>query len=459
MHEKVVGETAVIALIPNDVVGPNMAGPGIRMWEFARVLSKQFQVHIIIPPTVAGNSAPVAPHDAIHLIICHNQTDLRQQVQQCDIIVTRGVTLTAYPFLAQLGKPLVLDMYNTFVLEGLQQMATAEEWQRITTHERDLESLNTQLRVADFILCASEKQRDYWLGVLSALGRVNPYTHHQDHSLRQLIDVVPFGLPQEAPRQTKPVLKGVYKNIAPNDKVILWSGGIWNWLDAETLIRAMHLIQQERNDVKLFFMGIKRPNSSIAKLDAVERAIHLSQELKLTDRSVYFNDWVPYHERQNYLLEADIGVSLHLDHIETRFSFRTRLLDHLWVGLPTIATKGDVMGELLAHHGLARLCIPGDVEGIAQAILEWADTPNLRTDLAAQFHQVANQFQWEIVTKPLVDFCQMPHFAPDKQKLQFSSQAKNRSLFGKGWNALQLGGFSGLWQEVRNYWQWKTSRG
>ncbi len=458
MSDGVARETAVIALIPNDVVGPNMAGPGIRMWEFARVLSRHFRVHLILPPIVAANFPPIEPPDAIHLAICHNQTDLRQQVQQCDIILTRGVTLTAYPFLAQLGKPLVLDLYNTFLLEGLQQIAHADEWQQITTHERDLASLNTQLRQADFILCASEKQRDYWLGALSALGRINPNTHQHDHSLRQLIDVVPFGLPQEAPQHTGAVLKGVYKNIATDDKVILWAGGIWNWLDAEILIRAMHLIQQQREDVKLFFMGVKRPHNTIAKQDAVERAMHLSQELRLTDRIVYFNDWVPYNERQNYLLEADIAVSLHLDHIETRFAFRTRLLDHLWASLPTVATEGDVMGELLAQHGLARLVAPGDVAGVAQAILEWVDTPDLRPNLAARFRQVARQFQWEVVTQPLIAFCQAPRLAADKPHNRPTKRVESTSLLNKSWRTIRLGGFAAFWQEVRSYWRWKQMR-
>ncbi len=458
MNKVVHGETAVIALIPNDVVGPNMAGPGIRMWEFAKVLGNQFRVHLIIPPIIAANSPPINSPSNIHLTICKNQTDLRQQVQQCDIIITRGVTLTAYPFLAQLGKPLALDMYNTFLLEGMQQIASAEDWQRITTYERDLESLNTQLGLADFILCASEKQRDYWLGALSAIGRINPYTHQIDHSLRQLIDVVPFGLPQGPPRQTKTMLKGVYKNIAVDDKVILWAGGIWNWLDADTLIRAMHLIHQQRDDVKLFFMGTKRPHSTIAKLDAVERAIHLSQELELTDRTVYFNDWVPYEERQNYLLEADIGVSLHLDHIETRFSFRTRLLDHLWAGLPTLATEGDVMGELLAQYGLARLVAPGDVNGVVHALLEWVDTPDLRINLAAHFRQVASEFQWEVTMQPLIKFCQTPHLAADKQHSRATLPVESASLLRKSWRTFQLGGLAAFWQEFRNYWRWKNMR-
>lgn len=448
-----------IALISSDVVGASMAGPGIRVWEFAQVLSQRFPVRLIIPPLIAASALQEEQDLPVKLCVCHTQDELRRAVESCAVIVTRGIILTAYPFLAQLGKPLVLDMYNTFLLEGLQQIAYAEAWQRITTFERDLTSLKTQLGTADFILCASEKQRDYWLGVLSAIGRVNPLTHQQDHSLRQLIDVVPFGLPKEKPHHVKAVLKGVYKNIAADDKVVLWGGGIWNWLDAETLIQAMHLIWQQRKDVKLFFMGVKRPYQSLVKNDAVERTMQLSQELELTDHCVFFNEWVPYQERHNYLLEADMGVSLHLDHIETRFAFRTRLLDHLWCGLPTVATKGDVLADLLANLGLARLVAPGDAAGVAQAILALVDTPDLRHKLAADFQQAAAQFQWDTVLQPLTNFCQAPHFAADKQKGDFVPQAQPRSLVGKSWQTLRLGGFPAFWQEVRNYWHWKRRQG
>src|SRR5664280_3299763 len=46
----------------------------------------------------------------------------------------------------------------------------------------------------------------------------------------------------------------------------------------------------------------------------------------------------PYTERSDHLLDADVGVSTHFDHVETEFSFRTRILDYLWTGLPIVAT-------------------------------------------------------------------------------------------------------------------------
>ena len=55
-------------------------------------------------------------------------------------------------------------------------------------------ALGRQYLIGDFYLCASERSA-WWLGLLEASGRVNPATFDADPSLRTLIDVVPYGLP------------------------------------------------------------------------------------------------------------------------------------------------------------------------------------------------------------------------------------------------------------------------
>jgi glycosyltransferase involved in cell wall biosynthesis len=384
-------------------------------------------------------------------------------VADCDLVITLGVVLLFYPSLCDLGKPLVADLYNPFLLENLQRQATADLLQKVSSHEGFLDALRAQIGAADFFVCADEKQRDYWLGVLSALGRVNPYTHHHDSTLRCLIDVVPFGLPDVPPQHTRRVLKGVYKTIGADDKVILWGGGIWNWLDALTLIRAMRLILGHRRDVKLFFMGIERPNVSVVRMEAAHEAIGLSKELGLYDRYVFFNDWVPYAERQNFLLEADIGASLHRDHIETRFSFRTRLLDYIWAGLPTIATAGDVLSKALADDGLARLVAPGDVKGVAETILSMLGDRNLRAECAPVFRRMAGNYRWDVAARPLLEFCASPYLAPDKDYLsRGSGTVQNASslqrLLANAWRALRLGGTAGLVRQTREYVQWRMNK-
>ena len=153
-------------------------------------------------------------------------------------------------------------------------------------------------------------------------------------------------------------------------------------------------------------------------MTAVDEAIRLSRRLGLFDRSVFFNDWVPYAERQNYLLEADLGITLHRSVLETRFAFRTRLLDCLWAGLPVIATEGDTMSRHMQQEELGRVVAPGDKTVVAGTILELLARPNLKRDLRPRFEAVAAHFQWEVVAAPLTEFCRNPCPSPDRAHLR-----------------------------------------
>jgi hypothetical protein len=101
-----------------------MAGPAIRDWGFARILGSYFSATLAIPPFVKQVTPPAAPSPA-RIKVCSHAGELTSLAQKADVIVTVGSVLSAQPSL-----------------------------------------LNTQLRVADFMICASEKQRDYWLRLL-----------------------------------------------------------------------------------------------------------------------------------------------------------------------------------------------------------------------------------------------------------------------------------------------------
>jgi len=422
-----------VLLVTSDVVGEKMAGPGIRCWELARVLSQHFRVTLAVPPLLEGQQPAVEPDFSADVRLCGREQDLRQLLDDADVILTLGAMMRIYPFLANTGKPLVIDAYDPFLLAGLQQQSGAPDEKRRAAHEEYLRAHLLALDAADFVLCASDTQRDYWLGMLSALGRINPYTHDEDPTLARLIAVVPFGLPGAAPRHSRQVLKGVYRGIGPEDRVVLWAGGIWDWLDAETAVRAMARLARDRADVKLFFMGTERPNRTVATPRAVEETKALSRSLGLAEQSVFFHDWVPYEDRESYLLEADVGISLHRDVLESRFAFRTRLMDHLWAGLPTVATGGDVLGEELGRRGVANLVPPGDDEATASALRDLLDTPNLKGTLRPRFATAAADYRWEVVAEPLVEFCRNPRLAPDREYLGKASWLR------RAWTSLRRG--------------------
>jgi glycosyltransferase involved in cell wall biosynthesis len=452
-----------VLLICHAAISRRLSGPGVRYWEFARVLSAYpgLQVTLATAPGIAAET----PDSGVQfrLLATRNEAELAALAAQADVVVAVGSVYSLYPALQQIKTPLVMDLYIPLLLEELQRERPQSLAEQSLFFDRLRRELATQILLADFILCASEKQRDYYLGAMSALGRVNPYSHGDDPSLRRLVAVVPFGLPSEPPRHTRQVLKGVYPGIGPNDKVLFWGGGIWDWLDAPTLVRAMARLSGRRPDIKLFFMGTRHPNPQERERKGLRETIALSQELGLDERTVFFNDWVSYAERANYLLEADVGVSLHCDHLETHFAFRTRFLDCLWAGLPIIATRGDVISDQVKAYDLGRVVEPGDVDGVAEAIVSLLDTPNLRETYRSRCEKVAAAYRWDVVARPLAEFCMSPRLAPDKAYLRGSPRlelgpAPWWGLPGKAWRALRLGGVRGLARQVNDYRGWLATR-
>ena len=155
-----------------------------------------------------------------------------------------------HPEVASSALPVVIDMYIPTHLENLERGGRGdEEYEQAVAHQVSV--INDDLRRGDFFLCASERQRDFWLGALSHAGRVNPVNYELDPTLRRLIDVVPFGLPPEPPVPAGPVLRRHFPAIGDNDPVIVWGGGVYDWFDPVSLVRAVDRVRSTVPTVRL----------------------------------------------------------------------------------------------------------------------------------------------------------------------------------------------------------------
>jgi glycosyltransferase involved in cell wall biosynthesis len=369
-----------------------------------------------------------------------------------DIVVAAGYLLRHYPVLARTDLPLVVDLYDPFLLENLEIHAASPLPNRAALHRVDLAVLAEQLRRGDFFLCASETQRDFWLGMLAAEGRLNPYNFEADPTLRRLIAVVPFGLPDEPPVAQARALKGVWPGIGPADSVVFWGGGIWEWFDPLTAIRAVAALLARRPNLRLFFAGLRHPNPAVPPVRQVLAAQALSDSLGLTGRHVFFNrDWIPYARRVDYLLDADVGLSLHFDHVETRFAYRTRLLDYLWAGLPMVLSTGDALSAEFVAEGLARSVAPGDVSGVVAALEAWLEEdPAQREQRRDRAHALATDRRWSRVVAPLLGFARQPAQAPDRAA-EPARPSIAPGLLAKAWHSLRTRGPAALLRDIRLY--------
>jgi len=414
-----------VVLLSADFVGPSMAGPGIRYWEFARQLSRETEVLLAVPNT------PVPDGDGFR-VVRYEAGRLRELLRWCDVLIAQGFSLPMAA-LRLMRKVLVIDLYDPLSLEVLEQVReTPTRHMRLTQRYVDLR-LRQLLEVGDFFLCSGERQRDFWLGMLGATGRLNRHTYAEDPLFRRLLAVVPFGVPVAEPVRTRALLRSIHPALGETDRLLLWAGGLWDWLDPSTVIRAMERVAAKRDDVKLVFLGTQHPNPRVPPTKRLGEAVALARSLELESRAVFFNPgWVPYERRQDALLEADIGVSAHPDHAEARFAFRTRFLDYLWAGRPVLCTRGDEVADLVEARGAGFALAPGDVAGWAETILRLLDDEGLYQRCRAASLSLAREMTWPRVVAPLAEFCRRPSHAADRDRRSLPSDLAALASYGWG---------------------------
>ena len=404
-------------MFTTDPVGPEMPGPAIRAWELARALGDHFDV--VLASTVSVSGA----HPNAELRLAAGEA-IRELVDGADVSFAPSALVYMATELRETDHPVAVDIYDPYHLENLEMGGPdategdrAEEDRAVT---RLSGVVNAGLRRGDFFTCASERQRDFWLGSLAALGRVNPYTYEVDPLLAQLVSVVPFGLPSEPPRRQGPGLRDVVPGIGQDDKVVLWGGGVYNWLDPISLLRATERLSRRMPELRLVFLGMRHPNPAVPAMRVAAQVQELSQELGLTGEHVFFNaGWAPYGRRADFLLDADVAVSTHLDHIETRYSFRSRVLDYLWAGLPMVLTAGDVLADEVAEAGLGVTVPAQDDEALEEALAAVLASP----PAPELFAEVALRHTWARAARPLLKFCREPLRAPDQVVSRLSPEA------------------------------------
>jgi glycosyltransferase involved in cell wall biosynthesis len=300
-----------------------------------------------------------------------------------------------------------------------------EERYRIAAHDRDVQT--GLVRAGDVFLCASERQCDFWLGWLAAAGRVNPYLHQVDPGLEKFLLVVPFGVSDDPPQARPHRFRGKLPGISAKDLVVIWGGGIWNWFDPLTLIRAAAETRDRLPDLRLVFPVTSVPSPDVLPMGMLEEARKLSDALGLTGSRVFFgSSWIPHDDFGGILLEADIGVSLHQPSVETRFSFRTRILDYLWAGLPIIATSGDSMADLIRAENLGAVVPPGDVAAVVAALVDLGSNVSRRRACAKRSRAAAARYRWSEVALPLIEYCESPYQAPDRAAITQQASGESR---------------------------------
>jgi glycosyltransferase involved in cell wall biosynthesis len=391
-----------VLVVSSEPVGERMAGPAIRAYELARALAGTCDVTLSAP-------APSAVGDTRLRVLDGGMADVEALIAAArahDVVVAQELPPVAIERLAGGPARLVADLYNPVMVEVLAGTAGRPAAARERIARRVAARTLALLAAADLVICANERQRDLWVGGMALHGLVEPSLYDHDPALRSLVVVVPFGLPGDPPPSDRGALRAAFPAIGAGDRVLVWGGGLWSWLDPATAFEAVGRLERDAGPaVHLVVLGAGRPGlAATGQAGAGDRALEVARRAGLLGRRVHVNpDWIPYDRRGAWLAGADAGVTAHHDGLEARYAHRTRVLDYIWAGLPVVASRGDALAELIERERLGAVADPGDVAGFAAACAEALGPAG--DDARARIAALAPTLRWDVVAAPLVDWC------------------------------------------------------
>lgn len=377
-----------VLVLCQDPIRESLQATAIRYAGLARALSARADV-VLASPDVAPDvdlGIPVLACDV------GSGKQLAALAERFDVVVTPPLSPPAARAVAQIGTRVVVDLYAPEIFEAFARFgaipSTAERY--ALTRVRD--ALRASLDAGDAFLCGSEQQRDLWTGVLMALGDLDAHLYAADPALEKTLVIVPTGIPASPPPMGEgDPMRQAFDGLSPSTAVALWNGGIHEWLDPVTAIRAMDELPGDL-ELALVFMGTA-PASSAAVTEA--------SRLGLLGSRVFFNEgWVPFDERGAWLRASACAISLSAPHLEGRFAIRTRLFDCLWARLPIVCSSGDMFADLVQRAGLGAVVPAGDVRATANALASVVRAG--RDSYEGRFDAIRPEWEWESVVGPLV---------------------------------------------------------
>ena len=248
------------------------------------------------------------------------------------------------------------------------------------------------LQRGDLFLCANSAQKDFYRGVLAAVGRINPITYGEDY-----IHIVPYGVYREEPVQKNhPIDKligedeGYYK--------VLWFGGIYPWFDIRELADAIKKVNKTI-PTKLVVVGAKNPFNThpdfVARYDKFVKYI---QENDL-EQYVVLQEWVNFNDRADWYLDADVVVVFNKLGEENKLAWRTRLVDFMWADLPVLTNGGDPLGEEMISNNAAVRIEDTTADVVAAAILNALKSGDKSVaELKKSMQKLKQAYYWDVVT-------------------------------------------------------------
>jgi glycosyltransferase involved in cell wall biosynthesis len=392
-------DVLVISYGPPPIPGVSkVEGTGLRSWGLASALAKAVPESVVTLAIPVWHDLPVMPAEFEGVRIARwGQETLAEMIAEHDVVVASYClgdhsALICNALLEH--QVLVWDAYVPIHIEVCARRS-ANRAGELDAFEKDRRTWEACLKRGNYFLCATEAQQLYYTGVLAAIGRINPVTYDDDPFL-----IVPYGINEaEAVPGRRPCSELI---PSPGAWKLLWFGGVYPWFDIGCLLEAVKVLS-EKHAVGLVIVGAKNPyvdNPDFEK--CYERMMKMIEDPAI-QALVHVVDWVPFHERGNWYLDADLICFANQPGMENLFAWRTRVVDYLWTRTPLATNGGDPLSEEMIAAGAAVRIDATNPAVLAATLAATLDNAKKLAAMRQATDAIREKYLWKNAIRPLAE--------------------------------------------------------
>lgn len=373
-------------------------GTGLRTWGLAAALAATVPESVVTLAIPEWYQLPDMPAEfaGVRIVRWGHET-LAEIIAEHDVIVASyclGDDSVRIADAVLEHQVLVWDAYVPIHVEVCARRSTNRHGE-YEAFERDRKIWENCLRRGDYFLCATEAQRLYYTGVLAAIGRINPVTYDDDPFL-----IVPYGIHEaEAVATRRPCSELI---PAPGAWKLLWFGGVYPWFDIGCLLEAVKALS-EQHPVGLVIVGAKNPFVQHPDFERCHERMMKMIEDPAIRPLVHLVDWVSFHERGDWYLDADLICFANQPGMENLLAWRTRVVDYLWTRTPLATNGGDPLSEEMIAAGAAVRVDATDPATLASALAATLGDPAGLAAMRRAADAIREKYLWRNAVRPLAD--------------------------------------------------------
>ena len=408
-----VGARRRILIVTGDPIGEKMAGPAIRATQMAKQLSGEHDVRVVS----LTRSTQIDPSYEVVTVPHRHPRQMVEHEAWADVIIVQGHALRLFPVLESTAQ----DPGRRRLRPAAPRAARAGPQRRRRPVEpadprrlghaqppaRARRLLHLRLRAAAHVLARAARR---------LRPRERAHVLARPRPPQSLIGVVPFGLSSTPPVHDHARGQGRRAGHRQGRQARRLGRRHLRLVRPDHARPGDRRARRAQPDVKLFFMGVQHPNPDVPEMDIVAKVRARPADLGLTGKNVFFNDVVDPVRGARRLPAR--GRRRRLDAL--RAPRDDVLVPHahprLPVGAPADRDDGRRLVRRPRRRGAARRrrARAGHRRPSPTRSRRRCSTRRPAPSFIENVTACGEQFTWQNVLAPLVEFCRNPIRAADK---------------------------------------------